>query len=141
MTGLARSQHARGRRGRSGAAGPPFGGSLQLLVLLVAASPRRPGLCVVLKKSAGLTALDEAQMWCVFPWCPVAGSSSGMSIVVSAAASVVLFFLCENISGHVSVVLFKTKRMVLLCPPGQRFRNDSLVLPPAQFGSLVMLNL
>ena len=60
MSGLARLQHARGRRGRSGAAGPPIGGSLHLLDLMVAASSRAPGLVVAGKVCACKVALNKA---------------------------------------------------------------------------------
>ena len=43
LMSLARPLHARVRRARSGAAEPPEGGSLQVRVLLVGASPPRSG--------------------------------------------------------------------------------------------------
>ena len=60
MSGLARLQHARGRRGRSGAAGPPVSGSLHLLDLIVAAYSRALGFVVAGKMCACQVALNEA---------------------------------------------------------------------------------
>ena len=72
-----------------------------------------------------------------------------MSIVVSAAASVVLFFSYENINGIVYVVFLKKQNdhccYVPLVSGSETIvvisLDDSLVPPPAQFGSLVMSNL
>ena len=74
-----------------------------------------------------------------------------MSIVASAAASVVLFFLCVNINGVALVVFFKRNKQKEQCCHVSLVSgletivvislDDSLVPPPAQFGSLVMSHL